>query len=204
MDSLDCHDAARSRVAVDVARRHSTRCIGSVCAVWCQTLQLTRPSQPAKLKSEIGHVQQSERATFGRLQTILPSITWSTYAWAASMVSSRAWSLRGTRIFAPLADFTNFAPTAEQLAPTYAFSVRGDLFADAHLVRDGKLVILADRAGHAGEELLETYGDNANSIYLQVCWPLVSCDLFFFCCSLSASIMALCRASITRRVSIST
>lgn len=73
----------------------------------------------------------------------------------------------GVRYMVPMADMANFAPCDEQLDRSYAYNVRGDLFASTHRVEKDRLIISADRSAEPGEELLETYGDNPNSIYFQ-------------------------------------
>jgi uncharacterized membrane protein YgcG len=84
------------------------------------------------------------------------------YAWAGSLVSSRALTFQGTRKLIPFACFLNYEPH-----PAERTHMQGGFFMKHHVVeKNSSVTVLADRAFAAGQQLVEDYGDNPNSIYL--------------------------------------
>lgn len=85
------------------------------------------------------------------------------YLWALSVVTSRALTIRGESFLVPFADMFNYEPH-----PTRRPHESGNHFL-LHHKRDagGSFTITADRNTDAGQQLMEDYGDNPNSIYLE-------------------------------------
>ena len=84
------------------------------------------------------------------------------YVWARSIVDSRALTFKGTRYLAPVADFVNYAPV-----PALRESDAGNFFLKYHKLDDTNLQVFADRSCDEGDQFLEDYGDNPNTVYLE-------------------------------------
>jgi Rubisco LSMT substrate-binding/SET domain len=85
------------------------------------------------------------------------------YAWASSLVSSRALTFQGQRKLIPFACFLNYEPHPDERTDK-----QGGFFTQHHFVeKNNSVTVLADRAFAAGQQVVEDYGDNPNSIYLQ-------------------------------------
>jgi protein-histidine N-methyltransferase len=83
------------------------------------------------------------------------------YAWAVAVVGSRALSMSGTKYLVPFADMFNYAPHHEEREAN-----NGAEFLRYHKVQGGNFNVFADRACKAGAQLVEDYGDNTNSLYI--------------------------------------
>eukprot|EP00953_Heterococcus_sp_UTEX-ZZ885_P006098 3760-Heterococcus_DN1.PRE.1 len=84
------------------------------------------------------------------------------YAWAGSLVSSRALTFHGARKLIPFACFLNYEPH-----PAERLHLQGGFYMQHHVVeKNSSVTVLADRAFAAGQQLVEDYGDNPNGIYL--------------------------------------
>jgi len=90
-----------------------------------------------------------------------------TYTWARLIIDSRCWTLKGTRLCVPGADFFNYGVSDDQNNPNS--NLLGHFFVDYHKVGTHKSVdtvdIYSDRDCNAGEQLLEAYGES-NNIFL--------------------------------------
>ena len=86
---------------------------------------------------------------------------YSDYAWAVAVVGSRALSMSGTKYLVPFADMFNYAPHHEEREAN-----NGAEFLRYHKVQRGNFNVFADRACTSGNQLVEDYGDNTNSLYI--------------------------------------
>jgi hypothetical protein len=180
--SAQCDDADLIAVALLMAKKRADEALAQ-WTVWVDAL----PSEflapftfadndalvslfDAAMQDNVRHQRQQADTHFRTVQALVKSavaVSRAEWYWALGMVNSRAWSLRGTRYFVPMADMFNMAPTEAQLSREHSFEMRGDDFAAGHKVVGDRVHVLADRDFVAGEELFETYGDNADAIYLQ-------------------------------------
>lgn len=86
------------------------------------------------------------------------------YAWARSIIDSRALTFRGSRYLVPVADFVNYGPQPNSSSRDHE---GGQFFLRYHRLEAGVVRTFADRPCGAGEHLFEDYGDNSNLVYLE-------------------------------------
>lgn len=86
------------------------------------------------------------------------------YAWARSIINSRALTFRGSRYLVPVADFVNYGPQHNASSRDHE---SGQFFLRYHRLEAGAVRTFADRPCGAGEHLVEDYGDNSNLVYLE-------------------------------------
>jgi len=92
-------------------------------------------------------------------------VAWEEWVWATAVVSSRALSLQGNRVLAPMMDMINYSPQPTSLDRP---SDQGKLYAKYHRYQVDGLRVFSDRLfDEIGAQYFEDYGDNANSIYFQ-------------------------------------
>jgi hypothetical protein len=88
------------------------------------------------------------------------------FLWAATLVDSRALTIRGEKFLVPFADMLNFspAPHAKDRKPDggAAYLAYHQLDKSRHLFR-----VLSDRPTPVGEQVYEDYGDSETGLYLQ-------------------------------------
>lgn len=85
------------------------------------------------------------------------------FAWARSIVASRALHLRGKRYLVPLADMFNYSP---QPGTSMRRHGNGAHFLKYHVVSEAYFRVIADRSAAAGNQLWEDYGDDSNDVFL--------------------------------------
>ena len=121
----------------------------------------------AMAERDIANIRQEFSRVFNNVmkghESLWPSVTFTDYAWARTVVDSRAWTLRGIKYLVPLADMLNYRAGANDQ----------DDFQKRHRVVDsgssigGHVQLLADRSWSSGEQVFESYGDNPNSMYFR-------------------------------------
>ena len=96
------------------------------------------------------------------------TITLSEWKWAKSILSTRAWNMKGEESLVPVAGMFNHMPDAEdeRYDPAHPSNTRSQKFLKYHASGPGYAEVRSDRDVQAGEELFESYGDNPNQIYL--------------------------------------
>ena len=114
-----------------------------------------------QLKKRFKNVQPQLGALFKDIPEDKKLNKFEHYAWAVAIVGSRALSMMGTKYLVPFADMFNYAPHHEERAAN-----NGAEFLRYHKVQNGKFNVYADRACRAGAQLVEDYGDNSNTLYI--------------------------------------
>ena len=91
------------------------------------------------------------------------------FVWAATLVDSRALTIRGAKYLVPFADFLNFAPVPVPDGGATRAKADGGAFLRYHELDEtrGYFTVRVDRAVAAGAQVFEDYGDSDSSLYLQ-------------------------------------
>eukprot|EP01017_Pseudomicrothorax_dubius_P036711 TRINITY_DN5282_c0_g3_i3.p1 TRINITY_DN5282_c0_g3~~TRINITY_DN5282_c0_g3_i3.p1 ORF type:complete len:492 (+),score=78.82 TRINITY_DN5282_c0_g3_i3:37-1512(+) len=84
------------------------------------------------------------------------TIPFGDYVWARYIVETRAWTYNGRRYLVPIADFFNLEPREV------------DFLKYHNVDKTGAATVSAERDFQSGEEVLESYGDNANWLYVAI------------------------------------
>lgn len=86
------------------------------------------------------------------------------WAWALSIIDSRALTFKGARHLIPVADLVNYKPHPH--ASTRRFA-SGDFFLQHHKLTPTSIKTLSDRTCELGAQFFEDYGDNPTTIYVE-------------------------------------
>eukprot|EP00945_MAST-04E_sp_MAST-4E-sp1_P002179 g2179.t1 len=131
-----------------------------------KALQNPRRTSEAKrrarqLKNRFKQLGKQVKALFKDIPENRRLDKYKNYAWAIAVVGSRALSMSGKKYLVPFADMFNYAPHHEEREAN-----NGAEFLRYHKVQNGHFNVFADRACDGGEQLVEDYGDNTNTLYI--------------------------------------
>lgn len=84
------------------------------------------------------------------------------FAWAVSLIDSRALTIQGNKFLVPYADMFNFKPH-----PQLRQSDSGAFFLKHHILDEDSFTVKADRRTAKGSQVFEDYGDTPNIVYFE-------------------------------------
>eukprot|EP01064_Diplonema_japonicum_P027738 TRINITY_DN4087_c2_g2_i1.p1 TRINITY_DN4087_c2_g2~~TRINITY_DN4087_c2_g2_i1.p1 ORF type:complete len:450 (+),score=72.40 TRINITY_DN4087_c2_g2_i1:65-1351(+) len=124
--------------------------------------------EPVATRHDILRLQRTTSTEYAIFKKTFP-VSDTEYKWAKSVLSTRAWHMRGKEYLVPVAGMFNHRPDSEDSAYNFrtATGKRSQKFLKYHEISpDGSALVYSDREAVGNVELHESYGDNTNYIYL--------------------------------------